>query len=303
MGEIVSLEYTEATMPFTALLRGFIPSPMVESICVAIITLISAVILMIIIFKHDVLRERDYLAAFIFILLNLSLPNFKQVSGAHIAVLFCLLSFNRLLSIYNKAAKSSDSYLSTLYIGVAGLFYPPALLYLPISLMGIALLKVFNWRDFFLGTFGTITPFIFAASYYHFLDYDIQKPIGIIVSYFTPGIPFFLEGVETSIFNIGYVYLAYIALIILIATILDVRGISASIKTSRILGILRLAIAVLLAAMVAFPAMQTSYMLILVGFPASILTASYFSGFRKAKVANVQLILFVISCILLQFYF
>ena len=303
LGEISPIEYDEMAMPLASLLSSFITSPLWESVCVIVVSLISAVVLMVVVLRHEILRERDYLAAFIFILLSLALPSLRQVSGAHIAVFFCLLSLNRLLSIYNKTGKSGNIYLATLYVGVAGLFYPPALLFLPIFLMGIALLKVFNWRDLFLSIFGTVTPFIFAASYYHLFDKDLQQPINTIISYFTPGTPFFTKEFQIPDFNIGYLYAGYIIFLIIIATISNVRGISANIKTSRVLGILRLSIGVLLIAIVVFPAMQSSFMLIVISLPASILITSYLSGIRRVKVANILLILLVASCILLQFYF
>jgi hypothetical protein len=289
-------------MPLTDLLYSFISSPLLESVYVILITLISAAILMVIVPKHDLLRGYDYLSAFIFILLSLSFPIQKQVSGVHLAVLFCLSSLNRLLCIYNRTEKSGNIYLSTLYVGIAGLFYPPALLFLPIFLISIALLKVFNWRDFFLGISGTITPFIFAASYYHVLGKDILQPINTIIYFFTPSTSI-IDSVRFEEFNIGYLYFGYIALLIFIATISNVRGISANIKKSRMLGILRLLIGFLLAAVIIFPAMQTPFMLTLMAASAAILITSYLSGIRRVKIANIQLILLIISCILPQFYF
>lgn len=305
LGDVTPVSNDEVAMPFTNLLKTLISTPLLEAIYVVVITLISAALLIGIVLKHDILRGHDYLAALIFILFSLSLPSQKQICGAHLAVFFCLLSFNRLLLIYNRTGKSGNIYLSTLFIGIAGLFYPPALLFLSIFLLGTTLLKVFNWRDFFLAIFGTITPFIFAASYYHLLDKDLMQPIDTILFYFTPGTPFFMNMKEFSLpdFNVGYIYAGYIILLTLISTISNVRGISSNIKTSRILGILRLAIGILLVAAVVFPAMQTSSMLVLIGLPASILITCYLAGIRRVKIANIQLILLIASCLLLQFYF
>lgn len=303
VGEVAHIEHDELIMPLAAIADNLISSPLWGSIAVIAVTLISAAMFMVIVFKHEILREHDYLVALIFILLSLSIPIQKQVFGAHIAVFFCLLSLNRLLSIYNRGGMSGSIYLATLYIGVAGLFYPPAFLFLPILLLGITLLKVFSWRDFFLSIFGTVTPLVIAASCYHLLDKDIQPSIAIILSYFTPGTPFFVERIQLPDFNIGYIYFGYIVLLILVASISNVRGMSANIKTSRILGIFRLAIGILFIAGISFPAMQTPLMLTLCSMPAAALVTSYLSGIRRVKTANIQLILLIISCILLQFYF
>ncbi len=303
LGQVLPIADNEATMPLTGLLKSFMQTPLLEAIYVAVITLISAVLLMGIVLKHDILRGHDYLAALIFILFCLALPSQKQVCGAHLAVFFCLLSFNRLLLVYNRTGKSGNFFLATLFIGIAGLFYPPALLFLPIFLLGIGLLKVANWRDFFLAIFGTITPFIFAASYYHLFNQDLSRPIDTIIFYFTPGTPTFIKELRFPDFNIGYIYAGYIILLTIISTISNVRGISSNIKTSRILGILRLAVGVLLIGAVIFPAMRTSSMFVLIGFPASILTTCYLVGIRRVKAANVQLILLIASFLLLQLYF
>ncbi len=305
LGRALSVNDNEVAMPLVNLLNSLVQMPLLQAIYVIVVTLISAALLMGIVLKHDILRGHDYLAALIFILFTLALPDQKQVCGAHLAIFFCLLSFNSLLSIYNRTGKSGNVYLATLFIGVAGLLYPPALLFLPIFLFGIGLLKVFNWRDFLLAIFGTITPFIFAASYYHLLGKDLMQPIDTIIFYLTPGTPFFMNMKEFTLpdFNIGYIYVGYIALLTLISTISNVRGISSNIKTSRILGILRLAIGILFIATVIFPAMQTPSMLILIGFPASILITCYLAGIRRVKAANVQLILLIASFLLLQFYF
>lgn len=305
--QILSGEFTpavndELSMPFTSLLKGIVATPLLESIYVIVITLLSVALLMGIVLKHDILRGHDYLAALIFIFFSLSLSSQKQVCGAHLAVFFCLLSFNRLLLVYNRTGKSGNFFLTTLLIGIAGLFYPPALLFLPIFLLGIGLLKVFNWRDFFLAIFGTITPFIFAASYYHLLDNDLTQPIDTILFYFTPGTPFFMKELKVPDFNVGYIYVGYIILITLISTISNARGISSNIKTSRVLGILRLAVGVLFIGVAVFPAMQTASMLILIGFPAAILITYYLAGIRRTKVANAQLILLIASFLLLQLY-
>lgn len=257
---------------------------------------------MFIVLKHEIIRERDYLIAFIFILLSLCLPSQKVVNGIHLAIFFCLLSLNKLLSIYYSTQSTGQIFLAAFYVGIAGLFYPPALIYLPILTIGIVFLKVFNWRDLFISISGAATPFVFAFAYAHLVNRDISHLADTISSFFTPGLPFFLSQSYTiPEFNWGYVCLGIICLVGVIATFSNVRGITANIKISKVQGCLRVAILIIVCAGLCFPSIQISSLFVLAAIPSSILIASYLSGIKRVKKANFILIVFTTCCLLLQF--
>ncbi len=301
-GVPVSEVTNEPLMPLAALLQeGMLAIGNTLSMVLAMaFTLCLAYLLMYIMQKQDLLRRQDHLVAFIFILLSCSLPTQQLLGGAQIAALLCLIALDKHLNLYHAQNTAKHIFTAAFAVGIASLFYPPALLFFFVILVGTAFLKVYNWRDFFICIFGLLTPLALGLIYYHITGENMDKPLSVMVSYFTPDKPLFLS---LDHFNEGYICIGFIGLLCLIAAFTNARGILSNIRVSKMFGTLRLSFFVILIGSFIFPAMFTGSMLILLAIPASILLVNYLSGIRKAKWANLLLLLFIASCFLLQLFF
>lgn len=273
--------------------------PWGEKIALIIIVLLSAFLLLHIVLKNELLREKDYLAPYILILLSVSLPSQLQLGGAHIAALFGLLSIANLLRVYQQTLVAGNLFISTFLAGVASLFFPPALLLLPSVVVGVAFLKVFSWRDMLIALFGFFTPFILLVASYHLADVDIMPSVELYLAYFLPATK--LTG-AIGTFHWGYIPFSFIMLVCLLSLLPIGRSIP-SIRVSKALMVFRITLMLISLAILIFPAMRSGATLTLSAIPASVLVAHLLAGIRSERKANLLLIAFMLCCLLLQLFF
>lgn len=138
-------------------------------VAVAII-MIQAVVLNDLFNGYEFLKRNTSMAALLLILF----------SGIHIstlgmhpilfAMLFVLLALRRLLTIYRQTTVYSQVFDAGFFIGVAALFYFPAIYLLPFVWGTLSILRPFTWREYFIPLLGLIVPCIYGIVWLFFTD-------------------------------------------------------------------------------------------------------------------------------------
>ena len=137
--------------------------------------------------KHIVIKQRTYLPAFFYILLVSCFISIQRINPAVFAGLFIVFAIDHVFSIYHKENALDNIFRAGFFIGLASIFYVPAVLYLLALLLSIMSIRTFNVREWIASLFGVITPWFF-FSLYEFLVYGDFKLAykSININLFTP---------------------------------------------------------------------------------------------------------------------
>lgn len=120
--------------------------------------------------KHEVLYKNSYLPALFYLLFIALIPQFLTFHPVLIANSFLLFVLDKLFKIYKNPAAMSLAFDSCFLIGVATLFYLPAIAFFLLFAISILILKTFSWRDWLVGLIGLSLPFFFTFIYYFWID-------------------------------------------------------------------------------------------------------------------------------------
>ena len=129
------------------------------------IILIEASIWNRIINKHSLLRQSTWFPLFFFLLLSTCRPSLVGFYPALVASFFLVLSINRLFSSYMKEKALSELFDTGFFIGIATLFYLPAISFIIFIGAGLFTLRTLNWRDWIVSLIGFLLPFLFTYTY------------------------------------------------------------------------------------------------------------------------------------------
>lgn len=125
--------------------------------------------------EKGVLKNNTILPATILIII-LSPFTFSPVWPAAFSSLFVL---NKLLSMYQQDRPYSAIYDAGFLVGVASLFYPPALFLFPVIYVANLTYSAFGWRNYVIPIVGLLSTYLLAGAYLFF-----QDNLGIFLSHY-----------------------------------------------------------------------------------------------------------------------
>jgi len=110
------------------------------------------------------------LPGLIYILLMSSSPAMTSLNPILLANLFLIPAMNKLIDVYDEEQIARELFNSGLLIGLAGLFYYPALVLFLALIASVFVYYIVNTRRIAAALLGLITPFTFMISYYYLRD-------------------------------------------------------------------------------------------------------------------------------------
>jgi hypothetical protein len=135
-----------------------------------LLSLAQAFMLNYIIYEHHLLIKKSWLPALLFTVLSACTPEMLWLHPQHIAGFFLLGALHLLLGTYRTDKAFGAVFNAGLLVGLAGLFYIPALLFLVYAVIVILLLRPFIWREWFILLFGALIPWIYSGVYFFWTD-------------------------------------------------------------------------------------------------------------------------------------
>lgn len=118
-----------------------------------------------IISEHEIFDRITFVPSFVFIVFSAALSVNGMLTGTLVAITFLLFSLDKVLSVYREVSSKDDVFLAALWIGMAGLFYVHAALFLLFVWIGVSILKRSNWREWVLAIGGIVLPLFFLISF------------------------------------------------------------------------------------------------------------------------------------------
>lgn len=125
----------------------------------------EAIYFNLIINRHEVLYKNSYLPSLIFALLISATPGLLQFHPAHFINLFILIILDRIFTVFKNEKVTSPLFDSAFLTGLAALLYFPALLLFPVLLIGLRILRPFNFKEWLIILIGFCLPFFFISVY------------------------------------------------------------------------------------------------------------------------------------------
>jgi hypothetical protein len=122
------------------------------------------------------------MAGFIFIVLMSYYPGFQTIHPVNIVVFFLLLLLNQLLRSYNREEPLDLIYSAGFLITIGSFVYFPFIYFYGLILFAFIFFRSVKWREWVSSLFGLLTPFLFLATYYFWVDNlapKIQEYLGM----------------------------------------------------------------------------------------------------------------------------
>ena len=133
----------------------------------------NASIFNIMLIRNRAYEENNYLPALFFVLLGFVIPDFVSLSPQLMASFFIILTLNNVFRRINNQVEDNLFLNSGIYLGLAGLFYFPAILFVLLFLIALLLFSSAILRRIVLYLYGFSIPFILVFGYYFWYDSGI----------------------------------------------------------------------------------------------------------------------------------
>jgi hypothetical protein len=147
--------------------------------------------------RFNLINNRTYMPAIIFILLTASIPDLQRLNPVIFSGFFLLLGIELMFNGYQSGKVAYEFFTASFFISLGATFYPYLLFFLFIVWASLIILRPFNWREWLFSLMGFLLPWFFVFSYYYLIHND---PVHIITDL-------------TNVFNIDYDFPQYSLLI------------------------------------------------------------------------------------------
>jgi hypothetical protein len=121
--------------------------------------IVFAVFFNFIINREKIFARKSFIPGFAFMLYSSFLPSQCIFSTVFIANGLIFLAFANVLSTYNITSPQKIFFNAGLFLGLATLFYFPAILLFILFIILILMVRPFKWQEFFAYLLGVTTPF------------------------------------------------------------------------------------------------------------------------------------------------
>jgi hypothetical protein len=163
-------------VPFYSFLYSLISGfPFIQVIGGYFLVMVSAIILNRLLYMHYIVQKNTSMAGFIFVILMSYYPEFQTIHPVNIAVFFLLLMLAQLLRSYNREEPLDFIYSSGFLVTIGSYFYFPFIFFYGLILISFIFFSSVKWREWVSSLFGLLTPFLFMATYYFWVDNLIPK--------------------------------------------------------------------------------------------------------------------------------
>lgn len=231
--------------------------------------------------NSEVVSKENLLPALFYFIFSFSAITSNQLQPILISNLFLILSLHFLYNSYRTDNALSDLFNVGFFMSMACCFYTYYVLIVALGLIGLFILKSFNWREWLCFVLGVILPLFFFMSFAYLNGSDFLKPFSLFSHA--------LKHLSTPVFSEYYLILtsSFIFLILLSIGFYFKKGFGLRVKIQKAKFILIwLCVLCLIISLID----TTSSMFLLpCAIPFSIIIGDYIGEIKQLKVANTLL--------------
>lgn len=165
------VQATEAGMLYNSWFGWSSSQPFLSTLTASALVFIQAVTINILADEFRLMGERNWFPGLFYALTTSALPDFLFVSPPLVAATFLPFSLWAIYKAYQKPNVEGAVFDAGLWIAVASLFYPPAILLLVAGFAGLEVVRVFRLHERFVFLTGAFVPLFLGWLWYFWGDY------------------------------------------------------------------------------------------------------------------------------------
>jgi hypothetical protein len=116
--------------------------------------------------KHEIFFKQSWLPALFYLILSTQFAAFLQFSPLLLINSIFIFVLDKIFSLYKNQKTLGVTFDAALLIALVALLYAPAIFFVLLFFIGVAILKSINWRDLSIGIIGLIVPLLLLAVFY-----------------------------------------------------------------------------------------------------------------------------------------
>ena len=245
--------------------------------------------------KFIFIPERTYLPSFLYVFIICAAVPFKEIYPILPAIIFFLLALERILDSFKIESLSYSIFDASLLLGIASLFYFNIILYLLFIWISISAIRPFHWREWVFSVLGVSIPYLLLFSVYYLFDFPFNTIYASVKGSFATEMPLFLN-------KSHYIFIGFVALIVLIASPHILRVLSAKKILARKSYNLFLVLFLFTLSLFFLVKSASIDLVFMAAIPVSIMLAQYFISVRKSRwietIFDLLIVLLLITQIL-----
>lgn len=290
-GSLVS----ENSMPFYNLFALLLGELSFVANCLAILLLVvQSIMLNNIVTKNQILSRNNYLPSLLYVVIMSSCPSLLNLHPVLFANFFLIIAIGRILIVYRQENIFSNVFDTAFLIGIASLFYFPAIALFPFIWIALSILRPFAWREWVIPLTGLIVPYFFVGVYFFWFDElglfwheSIAAPIA--------------DRSNTIVINESFYFLIGISLMILFLSFRKLsKGLNTNtVRAKKLLTVLAWFSIFSLISVLMAPSYSINYFA-LTAIPLSVFATSYFLSTRNRLWTEVIFLLLIGAIVYVQ---
>lgn len=270
--------------------------PLLNVILSAVMTLLLALLVDLLISRYQFIRIRTRLPAVLFVILLGGFTGLHTLHPVYFGAVFVVLALFRLFGIFDQPKNYSGVFDVGILTGIGALFYWHIIMVLPAFMFGVLILsRGSNWRSYIVLLIGFLLPFIFAFSYFFYID-RFQEIIDLIV-----------QSTITSIDNLKnnlplQIYLGTLVLFTIISSIdIAQHYDSKKVSSRKYFTVLFFVFIMSLVSFVFVPA-TSQEMLVITSIPVTFLISNFLVFLKKRFWGELWFTVLLLIVVFLQFW-
>ncbi|TXC85196.1 hypothetical protein [Luteibaculum oceani] len=170
-----------------------------------LVSLGTAYLMMYLLNVHNIFKPKTFLPFTFFGLALALFPSNLYLNSLLVSNALFLLCINKMLYLATGKGGNHHTFEASFFLGLASLFYWPAIFTLPVVLLATIISGLFNVKSFFSWLLGFIFPWAFARAIYFLFELDFN----FAFSWQAPDLVVFFKN-KVALYNIIYVLLSLI---------------------------------------------------------------------------------------------
>ncbi len=152
------------------MIDNFGKTPVVFSIISFILLFLQAVSFNKLVNDHRMLQRPNYLTGMSYLLITSLFSEWFALSAALLTNTILIWVWSRLSTLHNNNAAKTTIFNIGLVIGLAAFFYQPAIVFVILFIVGMAITRPFRLNEWLIGLMGILTSFYFFAAWLFISD-------------------------------------------------------------------------------------------------------------------------------------
>jgi len=269
--------------------------PLLQVIVAFVLIITQAFLINKILIDNAIIRKNTLLPAFVYIVIMSQSHELQTLYPALFSNFLIIIVFYYLLKIYNEVEAYVEILNAGVLVGLASLFYLPAIFFIFILWIGLFIFSIFNWREWIIPIAGLLIPYLFLFMFYFWFD-RLEIMFNNYIDFFVSFKEINFDLSLNQIFVLSVIFLFVLLSINRIIISLNTKTISTRKKSIIMIWFFLISLISIL-----YAVEPSTHYLVLCFVPAACLISNYFLDIKKKFVIEGLFLLLILYIFSLSF--